>query len=465
MANRSLEARFNETAAKSQALRNRLGLNIRERVVKDIYLQAHEIAEKAVKLPETGIDPSHKIDNIITSKIFGYPLMIAMLSLIFWLTITGANYPSELLANLLFGFEDRLTWFFQWVGAPDYLHGALVLGMYRGLAWVVSVMLPPMAIFFPLFTFLEDLGYLPRVAFNLDNIFKKAGAHGKQILSMCMGFGCNAAGVIACRIIESPRERLVAVLTNNFVPCNGRFPLLITMAAVFLGLMVNGYNNLAASVVVAGAVVLGILVTLAVSWTLSKTILKGMPSTFTLELPPYRWPKIGTLLVRSVFDRTLFVLRRAVAVAAPAGVVIWILANTQIGEVSLLAHLAGRLQSFGYLLGLDGYIILAFLLGLPANEIVVPILIMSYLSEGAMLEFDSIAALHRLLVNNGWTWLTALNMLLFSLFHFPCATTLLTIHKETQSAKWTLLAALIPTIVGCLVCLVITQFVRVMGLV
>jgi len=465
MANRSLEARFNETAAKSQALRNRLGLNIRERVVKDIYLQAHEIAEKAVKLPETGIDPSHKIDNIITSKIFGYPLMIAMLSLIFWLTITGANYPSELLANLLFGFEDRLTWFFQWVGAPDYLHGALVLGMYRGLAWVVSVMLPPMAIFFPLFTFLEDLGYLPRVAFNLDNIFKKAGAHGKQILSMCMGFGCNAAGVIACRIIESPRERLVAVLTNNFVPCNGRFPLLITMAAVFLGLMVNGYNNLAASVVVAGAVVLGILVTLAVSWTLSKTILKGMPSTFTLELPPYRWPKIGTLLVRSVFDRTLFVLRRAVAVAAPAGVVIWILANTQIGEVSLLAHLAGRLQSFGYLLGLDGYIILAFLLGLPANEIVVPILIMSYLSEGAMLEFDSIAALHRLLVNNGWTWLTALNMLLFSLFHFPCATTLLTIRKETQSAKWTLLAALIPTIVGCLVCLVITQFVRVMGLV
>ena len=465
MANRSLEARFNETAAKSQALRKRLGLNIRERVVKDIYLQAHEIAEKAVKLPETGIDPSHKIDNIITSKIFGYPLMIAMLSLIFWLTITGANYPSELLANLLFGFEDRLTWFFQWVGAPDYLHGALVLGMYRGLAWVVSVMLPPMAIFFPLFTFLEDLGYLPRVAFNLDNIFKKAGAHGKQILSMCMGFGCNAAGVIACRIIESPRERLVAVLTNNFVPCNGRFPLLITMAAVFLGLMVNGYNNLAASVVVAGAVVLGILVTLAVSWTLSKTILKGMPSTFTLELPPYRWPKIGTLLVRSVFDRTLFVLRRAVAVAAPAGVVIWILANTQIGEVSLLAHLAGRLQSFGYLLGLDGYIILAFLLGLPANEIVVPILIMSYLSEGAMLEFDSIAALHRLLVNNGWTWLTALNMLLFSLFHFPCATTLLTIRKETQSAKWTLLAALIPTIVGCLVCLVITQFVRVMGLV
>src|SRR5690554_6272714 len=309
MANRSLEARFNETAAKSQALRNRLGLNIRERVVKDIYLQAHEIAEKAVKLPETGIDPSHKIDNIITSKIFGYPLMIAMLSLIFWLTITGANYPSELLANLLFGFEDRLTWFFQWVGAPDYLHGALVLGMYRGLAWVVSVMLPPMAIFFPLFTFLEDLGYLPRVAFNLDHIFKKAGAHGKQSLTMSMGFGCNAAGVIACRIIDSPRERLIAILTNNFVPCNGRFPLLIALASIFIGgALTATYSNLAAVMAVVMMILVGITATLIVSWVLSRTLLKGMPSSFTLELPPYRRPRIGQVIVRSVFDRTIFVL-------------------------------------------------------------------------------------------------------------------------------------------------------------
>lgn len=465
MVNATLEEKFNEAAAKSHMLRDRLGADIRERVVKNIYRQAHEIAEKTVRLPERGIDVSHKIDDIITSKIFGYPLMVALLSLVFWLTISGANYPSELLAKLLFAFEDRLTWFFQWVGAPDYLHGALVLGMYRALAWVVSVMLPPMAIFFPLFTFLEDLGYLPRVAFNLDHIFKKAGAHGKQILTMCMGFGCNAAGVIACRIIESPRERLIAVLTNNFVPCNGRFPLLITMAALFLGLMVQGYNNLAASAVVAGVVVLGILVTLAVSWTLSKTILQGMPSSFTLELPPYRRPKIGTLLVRSVFDRTLFVLRRAIVVAAPAGIITWVFANTQIGELSLLAHLAGKLETFGHLLGLDGYILLAFLLGLPANEIVVPILVMSYLAEGAMLDFESIADLRLLLVNNGWTWLTALNMLLFSLFHFPCATTLLTIRKETQSPKWTLLAALIPTIAGCLICLVITQLVRALGLV
>ncbi len=465
MANATWEEKFNEAAAKSRMLRNRLGLDIRERVVKNIYRQAREIAAKTVTLPERELDVSHKLDDIITSKLFGYPLMFALLSLVFWLTISGANYPSELLANLLFAFEDRLTRFFQWAGAPAYLHGALVLGMYRGLAWVVSVMLPPMAIFFPLFTFLEDLGYLPRVAFNLDHIFKKAGAHGKQILTMCMGFGCNAAGVIACRIIESPRERLIAVLTNNFVPCNGRFPLLITMAALFLGLMVHDANNLAASAVVAGVVVLGVLVTLAVSWTLSKTILRGIPSTFTLELPPYRRPKIGTLLVRSVFDRTLFVLRRAVAVAALAGIVTWVFANTQIGELSLLAHLAGKLETFGRLLGLDGYILLAFLLGLPANEIVVPILIMSYLAEGAMLELASLADLRLLLVNNGWTWLTALNMLLFSLFHFPCATTLLTIRKETQSLKWTLLAALIPTMAGCLLCLALARLVNACGLV
>src|SRR5690554_381213 len=368
MANRSLEARFNETAAKSQALRNRLGLNIRERVVKDIYLQAHEIAEKAVKLPETGIDPSHKIDNIITSKIFGYPLMIAMLSLIFWLTITGANYPSELLANLLFGFEDRLTWFFQWVGAPDYLHGALVLGMYRGLAWVVSVMLPPMAIFFPLFTFLEDLGYLPRVAFNLDNIFKKAGAHGKQILSMCMGFGCNAAGVIACRIIESPRERLIATLTNNFVPCNGRFPTLITISTVFL-VSKGGFGyGILPILSVTALVVIGIIITLLVSYALSKTILKGIPSTFTLELPPYRVPKIGRVLYTSIIDRTMFVLLRAVLIAAPAGAITWILGNIYIGDLSLIGHAASFLDPAAKLIGLDGYILMAFILGLPANE-------------------------------------------------------------------------------------------------
>jgi Fe2+ transport system protein B len=460
----NLAAELDQVVDKAQILRNQLGLT-RDRVVENIYQQAQEIAGNVVTIPNKKQDLDQKVDNFVTSKILGYPLMIALLSLVFWLTISGANVPSEMIANVLFGLQDRLTGFFAWAGAPAWLHGVLVLGMYRGLAWVVSVMLPPMAIFFPLFTFLEDLGYLPRIAFNLDKLFKKAGAHGKQVLTMCMGFGCNAAGVIACRIIESPRERLIATLTNNFVPCNGRFPTLIALAAVFMGAFVSGYNSFAASALVAGAVVVGILVTLAVSWVLSKTLLKGLPSTFTLELPPYRMPKIGSLLIRSVLDRTLFVLMRAVVVAAPAGAVTWILANIYIGDLSILGHVAGWLQGFGHLIGLDGFIILAFLLGWPANEIVVPILIMSYLSQGAMLELDSIDGLRQLFINHGWTWLTALNMILFSLLHFPCATTLLTIRKETQSAKWTLLAAIIPTGVAIAVCFLITQLVRVLGLV
>jgi ferrous iron transport protein B len=459
----NLENGFNQVLSKAETGKSRLG-SVRDEVVKDIYQQAQEIAEKVVKVNDTKKDLDQKIDNIVTSKIFGYPLMIALLSLVFWITVTGANYPSELIGNVLFSFQDRLTTVFHWAGAPAWLHGVLVLGLYRCLAWVVSVMLPPMAIFFPLFTFLEDLGYLPRVAFNLDKLFKKAGAHGKQILTMCMGFGCNAAGIIACRIIESPRERLIAILTNNFVPCNGRFPTLIAMAAVFMGALVSDYNSFTASALVAGAVVVGILVTLVVSWVLSKTLLKGVPSTFTLELPPYRMPKIGSLLIRSVLDRTLFVLMRAVVVAAPAGAATWILANIYIGDLSIIGHMAGWFQGFGHLIGLDGFIILAFLLGLPANEIVVPILLMSYLAQGSMLEMDSVDTLRQLLVNNGWTWLTALNMILFSLLHFPCATTLLTIRKETQSAKWTWLAALIPTGVGIAVCFLVTQTVWVLGI-
>jgi ferrous iron transport protein B len=458
------EIDFNQIMSKAQILRNQLGA-VRDQVVKDIYQQAQEIAGKVVRGQNLKRDLDQKIDNVVTSKIFGFPLMIALLGLVFWLTISGANVPSEMIANVLFGFQDKLTELFRWAGAPEWLHGVLVLGMYRGLAWVVSVMLPPMAIFFPLFTFLEDLGYLPRVAFNLDKFFKKAGAHGKQVLTMCMGFGCNAAGIIACRIIESPRERMIAILTNNFVPCNGRFPTLIAMAAVFMGAFVSGYNSFAASGLVAVVVVLGVLITLSVSWLLSKTLLKGIPSTFTLELPPYRIPKVGSLLIRSVLDRTLFVLMRAVVVAAPAGAITWILANIHIGDLSIIGYLAGWLQGFGQLLGLDGFIILAFLLGLPANEIVVPILMMCYMSQGAMLELDSIDALRQLLIDNGWTWLTALNMILFSLLHFPCATTLLTIRKETQSAKWTLLAALIPTGVAVLVCFLIAQIARALGLV
>lgn len=457
-------ADFQQLIVRAQIIGSQLG-PVREWIVGDIFQHAREITGKVVTQGDVRKDPDRRIDNLVTSKILGYPLMLALLSLVFWLTISGANVPSAILADLLFGLEDRLTVLFHLIGAPAWLHGLLVLGLYRGLAWVVSVMLPPMAIFFPLFTFLEDLGYLPRVAFNLDKLFKKAGAHGKQVLTMCMGFGCNAAGVIACRIIDSPRERLIATLTNNFVPCNGRFPTLITMAAVLLGVVASGSNGLAASVLVAAVVVLGVLITLAVSWILSKTLLKGVPSTFTLELPPYRMPKIGSLVIRSIIDRTLFVLMRAVIVAAPAGAVTWILANTMIGDLSILGHLAGWLQGFGNLIGLDGFIILAFLLGLPANEIVIPILVMSYLSEGALLELDSLNALKQLLIANGWTWLTALNMILFSLLHFPCATTLLTIRKETQSWKWTALAALIPTATAVAVCFVVTFLVRFLKLI
>lgn len=449
-------------------LRNRLGTRLRDQVVADIYHHAERIAGMVLEAPATEDNVDQKIDRIVTSKIFGYPLMLLLLSGVFWLTLTGANYPSALLSNLLFGFQDRLTACCHLLGAPAWLHGVLVLGLYRCLAWVTSVMLPPMAIFFPLFTFLEDLGYLPRIAFNLDKFFKKAGAHGKQVLTMCMGFGCNAAGVIACRIIDSPRERLIAILTNNFVPCNGRFPMLFTIAAVLVGALITGdrkYHTLLASGLIVGIVLLGIITTLLVSWLLSKTILKGVPSTFTLELPSYRLPKIGALLIRSVFDRTLFVLKRAVLVAAPAGALTWILANTQINGVGIITRLAEGLQGFGKLLGLDGYIILAFLLGLPANEIVIPILVMSYLTQGVMMELGSIELLRHLLMSNGWTWLTALNMLLFSLFHYPCATTLLTIRKETQKTSWTLLAAVIPTVLGALVCFLVTTVAKLLALV
>ncbi|NLM37126.1 MAG: ferrous iron transporter B, partial [Firmicutes bacterium] len=433
---------------------------VRDLIVAAIYDRTQQIVDQVVKRRGPVHDLDRRIDDFVTAKLFGYPLMLALLGVIFWLTISGANYPSQLLAKLLFGFQAHLTAFCQWLHFPAWLHGVLVLGMYRCLAWVVSVMLPPMAIFFPLFTFLEDLGYLPRVAFNLDRLFKRAGAHGKQVLTMCMGFGCNAVGVTACRIIESPRERLLAIITNNFVPCNGRFPLLITMAMVLLGALAGNTNPFLASLLVAGAVVLGIAVTLLVSWLLSRTLLKGVPSTFTLELPPYRWPKIGSLLIRAVMDRTLFVLMRAVTVAAPAGALIWLMANLKAGGLSIIGYLAGWLQGFGRLIGLDGYIVLAFLLGLPANELVIPILIMSYLAEGVMLELDSLEALRALLAANGWTWLTALNMILFSLLHFPCGTTLLTVRKETQSTKWTVLAAFIPTGVAVLVCFFLTQLVR-----
>jgi ferrous iron transport protein B len=407
-----------------------------------------------------------KIDSIITSRIFGIPIMLGLLGVVFWITIAGANYPSQIIANFLFWIEDILTNFFFWAGTPKWVHGLLVMGVYRTLAWVISVMLPPMAIFFPLFTLLEDLGYLPRVAFNLDNFFKKACAHGKQALTMCMGFGCNATGIIGCRIIDSPRERLIATITNNFVPCNGRFPTIIAIITMFFsGMVVGPLQSIVSTLLLTGVIILGILMTLLVSKLLSKTILKGLPSSFTLELPPYRKPQIGRVIVRSVFDRTLFVLGRAAMVAAPAGVIIWIMANIYAGNQSLLSHCANFLDPLAKFLGLDGYILMAFILGFPANEIVIPIIIMSYMATGSMLELDSLVQLRSLLISHGWTWLTAVCVMLFSLMHWPCGTTCLTIKKETQSWKWTLVSFLVPTIAGIIICFIFTTTVRLLGLV
>lgn len=438
--------------------------NIRDDISEKIYKKAEEVRNKYVKEDKRKINRDRVIDNYITSKIFGIPLMLLMLGVVLWITITGANIPSTIIANFLFGIEDKLTIWFNNMNSPQWLHGILVLGLYRTLAWVVSVMLPPMAIFFPLFTILEDLGYLPRVAFNLDHLFKKACAHGKQCLTMCMGFGCNAAGIIACRIIDSPRERLIAILTNNFVPCNGRFPTLIAISTVFLVSKSASGFSLLPTLAVTALIVLGIGVTLLVSYGLSKTILKGVPSTFTLELPPYRVPQVGRVLYTSIIDRTMFVLWRAAVVAAPAGAITWILANIFIGDLSIIGHIAAFLDPFAKLIGLDGFILMAFILGLPANEIVLPILLMAYLSTGSMIEFDSIEALRKILLDHGWTYLTALNTMLFSLLHWPCGTTLFTIRKETGSLKWTALGALIPTAIAIVVCFITTIIFRILGL-
>ncbi len=430
--------------------------DLRDEITRTIYEKVEAVTSRYVTTSKSKFNRDQKIDDYITSRVFGIPLMIALLALVFWITIAGANVPSSLLAEFLFFIEDKFTLFFAYIHAPQWLHGLLVLGLYRTMAWVVSVMLPPMAIFFPLFTILEDLGYLPRVAFNLDHLFKKACAHGKQCLTMCMGFGCNAAGIISCRIIDSPRERLIAILTNNFVPCNGRFPTLIAIATIFFALNGGSSFGLLSAFIVTLLVILGIGISLLVSFVLSKTLLKGVPSTFTLELPPYRLPKIGRLLYTSLIDRTIFVLKRALIVAAPAGLITWLFANIYIGDISILTHTAGFLDPFAKLLGLDGYILMAFLLGIPANEIVLPILLMSYLSTGSMVEFSSLASLRAILVEHHWTYLTALNVMLFSLLHWPCATTLMTIKKETGSIKWTLAGALIPTAIAIVVCLITT---------
>ncbi|HHX55007.1 MAG TPA: ferrous iron transport protein B, partial [Clostridiales bacterium] len=437
--------------------------NIRDDISGQIYKEAEEISDKYIRRDKERIDRDRKIDDIVTSRKFGIPLMILSLALILWITIVGANYASEILSSFLFKIEGKLARLLEMANVPTWIYGLLILGLYRTLAWVISVMLPPMAIFFPLFTLLEDLGYLPRVAFNLDHYFKKACAHGKQCLSMCMGLGCNAAGVIACRIIESPREKLIAILTNNFVPCNGRFPILIAISSMCF-ITIGGIAGGTLPVIsVTAIVILGILITLLVSYGLSKTILKGVPSSFTLELPPYRRPQIGRVLYTSLIDRTIFVLGRAIVVAAPAGMLIWILANVYIGQSSVIAHAAGFLDPFARVIGLDGFILMAFILGLPANEIVLPILLMAYLSTGEMVEMQNLDSLRGVLVDNGWTLLTALNTMLFSLFHWPCATTLMTIKKETASVKWTVLAAVIPTAIAIIICFITSTVFRLLG--
>lgn len=440
---------------------------IKDAVVNSIIKKAEETAADTVRFENAQYALNdRRLDRILTSKRTGIPIMIALLAAVFWITITGANYPSEMLANGLAWVGEQLSAFFLWLGTPAWVQGLLVDGVYKVLSWVVSVMLPPMAIFFPLFTLLEDFGYLPRVAFNLDKRFKKCCACGKQALTMCMGFGCNAAGIVGCRIIDSPRERLIAIITNNFVPCNGRFPTLIAIITMFFGSMALGFMQSAVSaVMLTGVIVLGVFMTLTVSRFLSKTILKGIPSSFTLELPPYRKPQIGQVIVRSLLDRTLFVLGRAVVVAAPAGLVIWILANVDIGGISMLAHCTGFLDPFARLFGMDGVILMAFILGFPANEIVVPIIIMAYMSAGSLLELDSLHQLRELFVQNGWTWLTALCTMLFSLMHFPCSTTCLTIKKETQSWKWTAVSFIVPTVTGLVICFAVANAVRLLGFV
>ena len=382
--------------------------------------------------------------------------MILFLAIIFWITIIGANYPSELLFMFFGWIQEKLIHFATYINCPQWISDMLILGVYQTLTWVISVMLPPMAIFFPLFTFLEDLGYLPRIAFNMDKFFKKACCTGKQMITMCMGFGCNACGVTGCRIIDSPRERLIAILTNNLVPCNGRFPFLISIATIFIAGSYGKISSILATISVIGVIIFGIFLTLVISKILSKTILKGMPSSFVLELPPYRKPQISKILVRSLFDRTLYVLKRAIKVAAPAGLVIWTMANVAIQGNSILTIVANFFDPFAKLMGLDGYILTAFVLGIPANEIVLPIILMCYLKAKTLTNMEDTMAIGEILKQNGWTILTAINVMIFTILHFPCATTLMTIKKETGKWKWVGLSFLIPTICGILVCFVTT---------
>ncbi len=464
--------RASDLLALAQKLRWETGGQFHERYVEAIYTDAARIADRATHRADkkARFDWDRTIDRIVTSRQWGFPLMIVLFTLVFWITISGANVPSAMLATLLIEtLAPLLRDGAAWIGMPWWLSGFLVDGMYLTTAWVVSVMLPPMAIFFPLFTLLEDYGYLPRVAFNLDNLFRKSGAHGKQSLSMMMGFGCNAAGVIATRIIDSPRERLIAILTNNFALCNGRWPTQIILASLFIGALVPAHlAGLISALAVVGIALLGVLLTFVTSWVLTQTVLKGEVSTFSLELPPYRPPRFWQTIYTSIIDRTLIVLWRAVVFALPAGAVIWLISNIPLGDLSIAAHLIKGLDPLGVLVGMSGIILLAYVVAIPANEIVVPTILMltvlyaglTEFGAGAGVLFESESALSPILEAGGWTLLTAINVMLFSLIHNPCSTTIYTIYKETGSAKWTTLAALYPVAMGLVVTFFVTQVWR-----
>ena len=471
------EAAREQVLQKARQLQWDLPPDFHDTVTERTYHAAQRIAEGAMRrgLGRAGFDLDRRLDGLLTSRWLGFPLMLAILAVVFWLTIEGANVPSSMLAALLIDtVHPWLTGAGEALGMPWWLSGFLFDGVYLATAWVIAVMLPPMAIFFPLFTLLEDFGYLPRVAFNLDSLFRRAGAHGKQALTMCMGFGCNAAGVVSTRIIDSPRERLIAIITNNFSLCNGRWPTQILVASIFIGALAPAHlAGLVSAAAVVGIAVLGIAMMLAASWLLSRTVLRGEATSFSLELPPYRPPRVLQTLYTSVIDRTLIVLWRAVLFAVPAGAVIWLISNVSLGDASLAAHSVEWLDEPGLLIGLNGVILLAYIVAIPANEIVIPtVLMLTVLTAnvagagqgaGVMFELDSTEATGDLLRAGGWTLLTAVNLMLFSLLHNPCSTTLYTIYKETRSARWTTVAALLPVAMGVTVCFLLTQVWRLLA--
>jgi len=447
-----------------------LGDSYRNDLVEAIYAQATTLINASVStdFSARSFRVDRAIDRIVTHKIWGFPIMFLLLAGVLWITIIGANYPSQWLSDLFVG------WLYPLLkdGAnalhfPWWLSSFLIDGVYLATTWVISVMLPPMAIFFPLFTLLEDFGYLPRVAFNLDKLFRTAGAHGKQALTMSMGFGCNAAGVVATRIINSPREKLIAIITNNFSLCNGRWPTQILIATLFIGALVpKQWSSTVSMLAVIGIAVLGIAFSFLTSWLLSKTLLKGESSFFVLELPPYRPPRFFQTLYTSLIDRTLIVLWRAIVFAAPAGAVIWLICNLQIAQQPIALWLIQGLDPIGVFIGLNGVILLAYIVAIPANEIVIPTVLMlttmvlgqTAVGEGAgVLMEASTSQVGVLLHAGGWTLLTAVNLMLFSLLHNPCSTTIYTIYKETHSKKWTLIATLLPVLYGIVVCFLVAR--------